>query len=362
MLKFRLLLSIGTLVLIFTAAVAEEGKSTVGRVAFGSCSNSLRGGEIWRLIGSHDPNLLVLLGDQFYADFKSFGDTFKRRKASPEVFELEYQRLTDDKHWKNLTKNVEWMATLDDHDYGQNNGDKNFRLRNVSHDYFWKFTNTSPLDESGRRKSGVYNAKTVKVNVPEHDTTFTYKVILLDVRSNKDTSSTVNGDFLGPEQWQWLTEQLLDPEPDLFLVGSPIQVLPDDKYVEEAWKEFPHRRQRLLKLIASVAENRNQDIVLLSGDIHSAEVSSATGKLTGDALYDIKQRSRLSDKKQKVFTNVFFHEMTSSGLSHSFSTWTIPSEGVEEEEGKPIQVTRSFWRNAGMNIYQVSSILHITDY
>lgn len=339
----RVLLLFFNLVFI---AWASKDQSTVERVAFGSCANSLRGGQIWQLMGSFTPDQLILLGDQFYADFESFGHSFKRRKPTKEVLELEYQRLAENQHWRNLTRSVKgWMATLDDHDYGMNNGDKNFRLRNVSQDLFWKFTGASSMEG---RKSGVYNSKTVKVDIAQHNAVFTYKVILLDVRSNKDTSSTVNGDFLGAEQWQWLTEQLQDPEPDLFLLGSPIQVLPNDKYVEESWKEFPHRRERLLKLVASVNLNPHQDIILLSGDIHSAEVTQATGKVTADAQYDVNKKSGLHNKKEKVSSHVLYHELTSSGLSHSFSSWTVSSDGNE-----PIEISRSFWRSSGMAVYQV---------
>ena len=351
-----LVLCIGVLLSTCKAAVFAKDKPTYGRVVFGSCSNPLRGGEIWKIIQGFTPDQLVLLGDQFYADFRSFGDSFQKRKVTPEVFEDSYRNLTEDKHWKELVNSVDgWMATFDDHDYGRNNGDKNFRLRNVSQDAFWKFTGASSTDKSGRRKSGVYNAKTVKVDIPEYGTTFTYKVILLDVRSNKDTSSTMNGDFLGTEQWLWLTEQLLDPEPNLFLVGSPIQVLPDDKYVEESWKEFPHRRERLLKLLASVASSAHQDVVLLSGDIHSAEVTQATGKLTVDAQYDINLKGRLHNKKEKVSREVLFHELTSSGLSHSFSSWTLP-ESESDAADKPIEVAKSVWRSMGFAIYQVGAM------
>lgn len=59
---------------------------------------------------------------------------------------------------------------------------------------------------------------------------------------------------------------------DLILLGSSIQVLPLNKLLEESWAAFPEARQRLLQLIASA----EVQVVLLSGDVHMAEVSRAT--------------------------------------------------------------------------------------
>ena len=122
-------------------------------------------------------------------------------------------------------------------------------------------------------------------------------MILLDTRSNKDArrprqtynpfSSSgssggsseplyfkTDGDFLGDEQWTWLFDELLEAyRYDLIILGTSIQLLRGDGVVEESWSEFGFRREQLLRYLAIV--NSYTDVLILSGDVHHAEVSQA---------------------------------------------------------------------------------------
>ena len=40
--------------------------------------------------------------------------------------------------------------------------------------------------------------------------------------------------------------------PNLIILGSSIQILPEHKLVEESWSEFPAARTRLLKMVISL--------------------------------------------------------------------------------------------------------------
>jgi hypothetical protein len=190
------------------------------------------------------------------------------------------------------------QATYDDHDYGLNNGDKNLALRNLSQRLFFDFMQV-PKDSVRRQRSGVYSSRTQILQFKTFGN-FTYKVILLDSRSNKDPVGTPEGDFLGPEQWSWLEEELADSAPDLVILGSSIQVLPTDKILEETWNEFPKQRHRLINLITSSPSK----VVVISGDIHTGEILQA------------KCKCRSEGRDLRLL------EVTSSGLSHTFTKTT----------------------------------------
>jgi hypothetical protein len=346
-------------ILILRLCNASQNYS-VERIAFGSCFNPHRGGEIWKLIESFSPQQLILLGDQFYADMNS---EFGYRKTKLETLTEEYSLFTNNEDWQHLVNSLDgWTATFDDHDYGINNGDKTFRFRNESQDLFWLFTNTSSINLNNERKSGVYSSKTVKVSLDDFNTSkFVYKIIMLDSRSNKDRNG-LRGDFLGNEQWEWLAGELLDPEPQLFIIGSSIQVLPDDKIVEETWNEFPHSRTRLLKLLTAVQRSviRRQNVLVLSGDIHSAEVSQASCALlsTNVNTNTISRDDGLSASTTR--TNLV--ELTSSGLSHTFThTNVLPNVNDSERANSNIVqvVSRGFTKEIFYSLYQVRSFNNI---
>lgn len=157
------------------------------------------------------------------------------------------------------------------------------------------------------KKTGVFSSHTYTfpVHQDEAKSVFRYKVLLLDTRSNKDKPGTENGDFLGEQQWRWLQYELSEQElldVDLVLLGSGVQILPDDKLVEESWNEFPQQRERLLSQLSQLSLTKN--VLMLSGDIHSAEINQMTCLFEGGMERQQQEERRLI-------------ELTSSGLSHS---------------------------------------------
>jgi alkaline phosphatase D len=241
------------------------------RIAFASCSSHKNGkGALWPQLADKSPNQLILLGDNIYADQKiTFG---KFIGATPQVIKSQYNKLEEDPGFNSVLKKINgWSnvyATWDDHDYGINNGDRHFPYRNESLQHFLEFFH-QPVEPSLARGGGVYSSSTVAL--PRSDgSKYLIKIILLDTRYFKDPRGTVDGDFLGETQWQWLEGELNDRTSDVILLGSSIQILPTQKIVEESWSVFPHARERLLRLV-SLSPCLN--IILLSGDVHMAEVS-----------------------------------------------------------------------------------------
>jgi alkaline phosphatase D len=191
------------------------------------------------------------------------------------------------------------IGIWDDHDYGINDGGKNYAQKKASRDLMFDFLNV-PKDAPERKREGGYSAHTYGEG--EHQV----KVILLDGRYFRDTLMRVNrvyqinstGQILGDDQWKWLEKELKTSTAKVNFIVSGIQFLPTE-HAYEKWANFPQEREKLLNLIASSGV---QNPILLSGDRHIAEIMKLVDARFPKGLF----------------------EVTASGLTH---TWS----GIAEE-------------------------------
>jgi alkaline phosphatase D len=182
-----------------------------------------------------------------------------------------------------LRDQVPVMAVWDDHDFGINDGDRTFGLKEESQQLFLDF-HGEPADSKRRSTPGTYDSR---IFGPEGRRT---QVILLDgryfrsppvpdTRSDEEKqalniagryapSADPNATILGAAQWRWLKEQLRQPaEVRLLVSGYP--VVPTE-LGRDAWGNFPLERQRLFDLIEETGAN---GAIFLSGDVHFSEIS-----------------------------------------------------------------------------------------
>lgn len=230
------------------------------RVALGSChrtgKNSARA---FSAVLETRPQAFLFLGDNIY------GDTRDMR-----VLEAKYQALGAIPEWQAIEAACPVLAVWDDHDYGENDGGREFPMAKESaavfHDFF-KF----PADHPSRARPGVYHSAVFK------DKGRTLQVILLDARTFRSPLAKSRGRYLpvtekdatilGEAQWTWLEAQLREPA-DLRLIGSGIQVIPEEHRFEK-WANIPAERTCLLAMLADATGK----VILLSGDRHMAEFS-----------------------------------------------------------------------------------------
>jgi alkaline phosphatase D len=133
------------------------------------------------------------------------------------------------------------------------------------------------LDEpqnSIRRKigRGIYETYTFG----DKSTHRTVRVILLDVRYHKTGLFESNRDILGEEQWLWLENILKHNNETFTFISSGSQILPFDRLATECW--LPESRERLFSLIAKL---KKSGVILLTGDIHNAQVLRTPCKIEG---------------------------------------------------------------------------------
>ena len=253
------------LMLVGTASGQTPEEVPVSRVLFGSCIQQGRPTPIFEAMLRADPQLLILLGDNIYADTADIG-----------LMRAKYAVLAANPQFQALRAACPLLATWDDHDFGVNDGGDDYPKREESQDAFLDFLGESP-DSPRRQRPGVYGSWMFG---PEGKR---LQVILLDVRyfrsPLKQGPRRVGGPYvpdeadeatlLGEAQWRWLEEQLRQPA-DLRLIGSGIQVLAEAAG-QETWSNFPKEQERLFRLIESTEA---RGVMFLSGDRHWAEISA----------------------------------------------------------------------------------------
>jgi len=283
-------------VFLFTIACTPEPDNLKSelKIAFGSCSNQRLPQVIWPAINANNPDLWIWMGDIIYMDSDSL-----------EVTEEAYRIQKENPDYMILMDSAEIIGIWDDHDYGLNDGGKEWSVKDEKKELMFDFLD-EPVNSSRRKHDGVYISYDYFLKEDR-----TVKVILLDGRYFRDTLTFSpvrgvrydpnpygQGTMLGKEQWNWLEKELKHSKADLNIIVSGIQVLSEEHGFESWGGNFPHERDKLFEMLKSTGA---KNVLFLSGDRHIAEVSRMDTDYLDYPVFDI----------------------TSSGLTHSY-------EGADE--------------------------------
>lgn len=252
----------------------------VSRVAFGSCALQWKPQPIWNAVVAGKPDLFLFLGDAIYGDWDG-KDVFV---PTPKTLRRDWDRLAAIPEFKSFRSKVPILATWDNHDYGKHDGGAEYALKEQSKKLFLDFFG-EPSASPRRSRPGIYDAKMLgpegkRVQIILLDTrTFKGPYIkdsrtkaqkaALNIRGQYLPNTSRDATLLGARQWAWLEEQLRNPA-EVRLIASSTQIIADEKAMEE-WGNFPLERKRLFDLIAST---NAKGVVLLSGNVHYAEISA----------------------------------------------------------------------------------------
>lgn len=255
--------------------------------SYGSCNKPEfdRRGRIFLEILKHNPDVWVWIGDAYYI-----------AKNNIEHVQHLSDRVLSTPGYKRLKFEVPIIGIWDDHDFGPDNGGKHYPYKDRNREIFLNFLN-EPLVSSRWYKEGLYDSYYIGgENL--------VKIIMLDNRYNKDPRLSFNssGEMLGDEQWEWFERQLVDNPAKFTLVTSGIQILPDDRLYPEVW--FTSHKERLISLIR---KHKKSGVILLSGDVHYAEIME----------YPCSER-----------VGYTLYEFTSSGLTH-FLSGTLMADVID---------------------------------
>ncbi len=287
--------------LLFFTIFSCKQEPTITTIAFGSCSQQESKNQLWEEVIAENPVVWIWGGDNIYGDSPIL-DTLIRK----------YKTQKNHPGYQKLINNTIVTGTWDDHDYGVNDGGKEFAIKRESQQAFLDFMDV-PQEDKRRKQEGVYSS----LEIGEKDRKI--KIINLDTRYHRDTLireyyfdsltqrqryiylPNPTGDILGEAQWTWLENELTNSTTSINIINSSIQVLSEEHRYEK-WANFPAARERLLDVIV---KSKAKGVLIISGDRHIAEFSKLNLAGLPYPLYDF----------------------TASGLTH---TWT----GAANENNK----------------------------
>ena len=204
--------------------------------------------KIYRHMARTQSNFMVWLGDNVYYlgnDYKSYDNMFRRNLAVRSKFRLMRKFLAAQPNY----------AIWDDHDYGWNDADKTFPLKNEALKVF----------------RGVW-PNTYEDNVKQTYFTFRYndaEFFMTDGRWWRSIPGDTAGEFLGAEQLRWLKEKLLKSNATFKFICMGSQIINDNNH-GESYAHYPRERNELLDYIAN---NNIKGVIFLTGDKHYTELS-----------------------------------------------------------------------------------------
>jgi len=243
-----------------------EESAVLTKIAFGSCSSQHMPQPFWDTLADYEPSITLLMGDQVYGDCQ---------EASCEILRQAYTDFGNIPSVQGAASNLPVMATLDDHDYGENDCHASNPYKDIARQLFADFFQLNNLPDDGVYHSGVWGPPGQRLRIILLDTRYSRSPFVktgIHLNPYKPDNSTGTR-MLSEQQWQWLQQELEDEPADLNLIVSSIQVL-NDVSGEECWRHLPHERERLYNLI------RDKPIVLLSGDRHvGGFYESADGRI-----------------------------------------------------------------------------------
>lgn len=264
------------------------------RIAFGSCAKERLPQPIWHDIAQVDPDVFLFIGDNQYADiyFDADGDRVMAPVTDPARFTEAYKTLSEIEGFKKFRESTPIYAMWDDHDYGANDGGKDYPLKKESQKAFVEFFGF-PEQHPIHKQEGIYHEVSV-----ERDGK-TIQMIFLDTRYHRDSldkhpqgrpkgkgpylvTQDKSRSILGETQWQWFEQQLQKPADIRFIISS-IQVVAYE-HGWETWGNMPHEKERLY---AAIEKANAENVIFLSGDRHLMELSKDTGQTSYQPPYPI---------------------------------------------------------------------------
>lgn len=275
-------------ILFFAGSVySASAQQSITRIAFGSCSRESDPDQMWADIVQQNPQLWIWLGDNIYGDSDDMN-----------VLRGKYQIQKENSGYQKLIATCPIIGTWDDHDYGMNDGGKDFAKKKESKALMLDFLDV-PANDAVRRHEGVYSSHTYgsgkqKVKVILLDTRYFRDALTLATDPNARYMPSDKGDFLGEAQWKWLEKELKNSDAAIHIIGSSIQFIQTTQGFEK-WENLRPSRRRMLTLLQKY---KPANTFIISGDRHIAEISKMDVEGLSYPLYDF----------------------TASGLTHTWDT------------------------------------------
>lgn len=209
--------------------------------------------EILKSIYDKRADFMLWLGDNLYlreADFDSWGGILSRYKHDRSLPELQP-----------ILGSMHHYAIWDDHDFGPNDSDRGYNLKDKTLAAFKMFWANPSYGING--KPGI--------------TTFfqwgDVDFFLLDDRYYRtpDNRKTGEKEMFGDQQIQWLIDNLVRSKAPFKIIAAGGQMLnPVERDYLETFNRFPKEKEKLLNLIS---DEKINGVLFLTGDRHHSELT-----------------------------------------------------------------------------------------
>ena len=236
---------------------------------------------IWDRIQSHDVDFLLLLGDQVYVDDFDF---VKRQKANEFDIWTRYIDSLRKIPLFQMRKLTPVFAVWDDHDFGTNDSDKNFKSKKAAEKIFTAFF-------GGENIKGVYESS--KSGVFASFDGFGHRFLLMDNRYYREPSQKKAFGHWGKKQHQWFKEKLTQSQNPIWLANgnqffAPATIITrkngSKKQINESfYADHPEH----FKTLMSDIKKAQSPVAFLSGDIHLSELVEVEKELLGYKTYEV---------------------------------------------------------------------------
>ena len=257
---------------LIQAIISSPIEADLIKLGLGSCLDQDFPQPIWNSIEKENLNYFIFLGDNVYGD--SPDGSLDRLKSAYQNQKSLLPAFLDD---------INILSIWDDHDYGLNDGGRDYIFKKESQKMFLNFWEI-PEDDIRSKQEGIYFSE---------DKTFfdkKFKFIFLDTRYFRSEllglkgkyakNESPNSTMLGINQWEWL-EKELDGYLDFLIIFSSIQIIPQDHGFEK-WSNFPNER---IKFFSMIDKYINKTL-LVSGDRHRGGIYKKNGffEITASSL------------------------------------------------------------------------------
>ena len=239
------------------------------KIALASCMSDMiifNTKKIWEGLRQENPDVIFFLGDNVYAGHNE--------QVSPEKM---WDRYVETRSALGIFKSpnlIPIFATWDDHDFGQNNGDKSYAYIPEAQQIFRDFFPQDILDSTLHAGIGIGQSLTL----------FGRKFLFLDDRSFRDAP---NGESMwGAEQEAWLSKHLINAKTPVWIINGS-QIFGKYGPSESLEKDFPKQFDRLTHFLKSI----NTPLTFISGDIHASEVMKISFEIIGQEALEITSSS-----------------------------------------------------------------------
>ncbi len=239
--------------------------------------------DIFKTMTEHRSDFMLWVGDNVYlreADWSSeFGIKYR------------YQHVRKMAELQPFLASRPQYATWDDHDYGPNDSNMSYELKEISLQTF--------TDYWGNKNFGEADNKGVYSNFTWGDAEF----FLLDDRYHRwhenYPKDAVEKSFLGKQQMDWLLNSLMSSTAKFKIIVSGSQMLNPINDFEC----FVHYEKEYQQLLSFIENSKINGILFLSGDRHMTEVIKID-RPNAYPLYDITS----SPLTSRPFTNIVNHK------------------------------------------------------